>query len=165
MDLIYAQSGLLCEIIPNAPHSSFDPKVKPGPHADDIVGCASAKPTDSVAKQVSHLSINQYASRQATTSSQPTQTVSVLSMQSSDQKGNQQPRRNRKKGKNNHKGGNRNENANSNDKNACNAGGDKQAKRKVKFPCKLCKEDHLTYLCPCIDEALKFIAQIPYVLT
>ena len=46
----YAQSGLLYEIIPNAPCSSFDPKVKPGPHADGIVGCASAKPVDSVVK-------------------------------------------------------------------------------------------------------------------
>ena len=44
-------------------------------------------------------------------------------------------------------------------------GGDKQAKRKVKFPCKLCKENHLTYLCPRIDEALRFLAQGPAVLT
>ena len=84
--MIYAQSGLLYEIIPNAPRSSFDPKVKPGPHADGIVGCASAKPTYSVAKQVSQLSINQSASGQAMASSQPAQTVNVLSVQSSDQK-------------------------------------------------------------------------------
>ena len=58
LDLIYAQSGLLYEIIPNAPHSSFDPKVKPRPHADGIVDCASEKPMDSVAKQVIQLSIN-----------------------------------------------------------------------------------------------------------
>ena len=59
LDLIYAQSGLLYEIIPNALRSSFDPKIKPGPHADGIVGCTSAKHVDSVAKQVSHcLSIN-----------------------------------------------------------------------------------------------------------
>ena len=88
LDLIYAQSSLLYEIIPNAPCSSFDPKVKLGPHADGIVGCVSAKPVDSVAKQVVQLSINQSASRQATTSSQPTQMVNVLSVQSSDQKGN-----------------------------------------------------------------------------
>ena len=74
--------------------------------------------------------------------------ASVISVQSSDQKGNQQPKRNKRKGKNNRKGGNRNENANNNDKNAHNAGGDKQSKRKVKFPCKLCKDDHLTHLCP-----------------
>ena len=74
----------LYEIIPNALRSSFDPKVKPGPHSDGIVGCASAKPTDLVAKQVSQLSISQSALGQVTTSSQPTQTVSVLSVQSSD---------------------------------------------------------------------------------
>ena len=157
LDLIYAQSGLLYEIIPNAPHSSFDPKVKPRPHVDGIVGCASAKPADSVAKQVSKLSINQSASGQSMALSQPAQMVSVLSVQSSDQKGNQQPGQNKKKGKNNRTGGNRNENAN-NDKNTCNAVGDKQAKRKVKFPCKLCKDNHLTYLCPRINEASRFLA-------
>ena len=73
-----------------------------------------------------------------------TQSINVLSVHSSNQMGNQQLERNKKKGKNNRKGGNRNENANNNDKNAHNAGGDKQVKRKVKFPYKLCKEDHLT---------------------
>ena len=131
MVLIYAQSGLLYEIIPNALHSSFDPKVKPGPHADGILGCLSTKLVDLVVQQVSQWSINQYASGQAMASSQPTQTVSVLSVQSLDQKGNQQPGWNRKKRKNNCKGGNKNENANSNDKNGRNARGEKQAKRKV----------------------------------
>ena len=155
--MIYAQSGLLYEIIPNTPRSSFDPKVKPGPHANGIVGCASKKPTGSIAKQVAQLSINQSALGQATASSHPAQMENVLAVQSSDQKGNQQPRRNRKKGKNNNnkKGGNKNENANNNDKNNKNAGGDKQNKHKVKFPCKLCKDDHLTYLCPRMDEASK----------
>ena len=86
LDLIYAQSSLLYEIFPNDPHSSFDPKVKPGPHADDIVGCASDKPVDSVAKQVHQLLINQFALGQAMTSSQPTQMVSVLFVQPLDQK-------------------------------------------------------------------------------
>ena len=65
------------------------------------MGCASDKLADSVAKQVSQFSINQSALGQAMTLSQPTQMVSVISVQSSDQKGNQQPRRNRKKGKDN----------------------------------------------------------------
>ena len=86
--LIYAQSWLLYEIIPNAPCSNFNPKFKPGPHADGIVGSASTKPADSVMKQVSQLSINQSTLVQSMTSSQPTQTVSVLFMQLSDQKGN-----------------------------------------------------------------------------
>ena len=80
LDLIYVQSSLLYKIIPNSPHSSFEPKVKPGLHGDGIVGCASVKPADSVAKQVSQLSINQSASGQALTSSQLAQTVSVLSV-------------------------------------------------------------------------------------
>ena len=69
LDLIYDQSRILYEIIPNALRSSFDPKIKPGPHVDGIVGCTSAKPVDSVVKQVSQLSINQSASGQATASS------------------------------------------------------------------------------------------------
>ena len=55
LDLIYAQFGLLYEIIPNALHSSFDPRVKPGPHVDGIGGCASARPVDSIMKQVNQL--------------------------------------------------------------------------------------------------------------
>ena len=58
-------------------------------------------------------------------SSQPTQMMAVLSVQSSYQKGNQQPGRNRKKGKNNRKDGNKNENDNSNDKNGWDAWWDK----------------------------------------
>ena len=97
LNLIYTQSRLLYEIIPNALRSSFDPKVKPGPHVDGIVGCVSTKPTDSVVKNVSQLSINQFSSGQALASSQPTQTASVLLVQSSDQKGNQQPGRNKRR--------------------------------------------------------------------
>ena len=103
-------------------------------------------------------SINQSALGQATASSQPTRTANVLSVQSSDPNGNQQPGRNKKKGKNNRKGGNKNENANFNDKNDHNAGGDKQSKRKVKFPYKLCKDDHLTHLCPRMEDASRFTA-------
>ena len=157
MDLIDAQSGFLYEIIPNAPRYSFEPKVKPGPHADGIVGYRSTKPVELVVKQVSQLLINQSALGQATDSSQPTQSANVLSVQTSNLKGNQQPRRNNKIGKNNRKGGNKNENANNNDKNT-NAGGDKQSKRKVNFPCKLCKDGHLTHLCPRMEDASRFIA-------
>ena len=89
--------------------------------------------------------------------------MSVL-LQSSDQKGNQHPERNKKNGKNNRKGGNRNKNAN-NGKNTRDSRGNKQAKHNVKFSCKLCKDDHLTYLCPRIDEASRFLAQGPAVLT
>ena len=59
--------------------------------------------------------------------------ASVLSVQSSDQKGNQQPGRNKKKGKNNRKGGNRNENSNSNDKNAQNSRGKSSLNVRLNF--------------------------------
>ena len=88
LDLIYAQSRILYEIIPNAPRSNFDPKVKPGPHVDGIIGSNSAKLADSVTKQVSQLSLNQPTSGQAMASSHPTQSTSVISMQTSNLKGN-----------------------------------------------------------------------------
>ena len=94
---------------------------------------------------------------QATTLSQPTQSVYVFLVQSSKPKGNQHPGRNRKTRKNNHKGGDMNENANNNDKKT-NAGGNDQSKCKVKFPCKLCKEDHLTHLCTSMEYSSRFIA-------
>ena len=97
LDLIYSQSGLLYEIIPNAPRSSFDPKVKPRPHADGIVGSASKKLVGSIVKQVAQLYINQSTLGQALASSQPAQMANVLAMQSFDQKGNQQLGRNRKR--------------------------------------------------------------------
>ena len=87
--MIYAQSELLYEIILNALRSSFDPNIKPGPYADGIVGCTSTKPANSVVKHVIQSSINQSTLGQATASSQPTKKMSVLSMQSLDQKGNQ----------------------------------------------------------------------------
>ena len=89
LDLIYSQSELLYEIIPNVPCSSFDPKIEPEPHANGIVGCTSTKHMDSIVKQGIQLSINQFMSGQAMDSSQPTQTTSVLFVQSSNQKGNQ----------------------------------------------------------------------------
>ena len=59
MDLIYAQSGILYEIIPNTPRSIFNAKFKTGSHVDGIVGSASAKPAESVTNQMNKLSINQ----------------------------------------------------------------------------------------------------------
>ena len=101
LDFIYAQSRLLYEIILNAPRSNFDPKYKLGPHVDGIVGSANAKPVSLVTNQMNNLSVNQPASRQAMASSLPTQMAEVLLVQSSNQKGNQQPGGNKKKGRNN----------------------------------------------------------------
>ena len=84
--------------------------------------------------------------------------TSVLSVQSSDRKGNQQPGRNKKKGKTIVIVGIGMKMPILMTRIPAMLGGDKKFKRKVKFPCKLCKDDHLTHLCPRIEEASRFIA-------
>ena len=71
---------------------------------------------------MSWLSLNHPALGQLTASSHPTKMADVLSVQSSNPKGNQQPGRIKKKGKNNRKARNKNDNDN-NEKNANNDGG------------------------------------------
>ena len=56
--LIYAQFGLLYEILSNAPWLNFDPKFKPGSCVDGIVGSTSTKVVDQVTHQMRDLSIN-----------------------------------------------------------------------------------------------------------
>jgi hypothetical protein len=58
---------------------------------------------------------------------------------------------NKRKGQNNRKGGKNNnkpKDKDNNGKHNDNVGEGKKEKRKVKFPCKLCTDDHLTHLCP-----------------
>ena len=81
LDLIYSQSSLLYEIIPNAPRSNFNHKLKPRPHDDAIVFSMSVKPVILVTNQISNLFINQPVSGQATALSLPTQATKVLSVQ------------------------------------------------------------------------------------
>jgi hypothetical protein len=86
-------------------------------------------------------------------SSNPIQSMDVHSLQSSTSlNGNQQPGENKKKGRNNnHKGGKNNnkpkDNGNSEKLNN-NVGEGKKYRWKVKFPYKLCTDNHLTHLCP-----------------
>ena len=58
LELIYAQSRLLYEIISNTPRLNLEPKFKPGPYPDGIVGSASTKPVDSVTNQMKFFPIN-----------------------------------------------------------------------------------------------------------
>jgi hypothetical protein len=47
LELIYSQSSLLYEILPDAPHSILDKtKQRDGPQADGIVGLAQTKPVE-----------------------------------------------------------------------------------------------------------------------
>ena len=67
----------------------------------------------------------------------------------SNQKGTQNPSGKKNKGKK--REGNQNKPKPTN-----NAEGGKKEKKKVKFPCKLFHEDHLTYQCPLKEQARNF---------
>ena len=61
LDLIYSQSGILYEIIPEAPRPTHDAeKPKPGPHADGVVGFVNSPTVESLAKQLHQLFIKNY---------------------------------------------------------------------------------------------------------
>jgi hypothetical protein len=150
-ELIYSQSGLLYQILPEAPRSILDKtRQRAGPHADGIVGSAQTKPAEQLTKQLQQLSIQHSAASQTTASAAPpTQTSEVHSVQTTNPKANQQPERKkkqRKKGKGDKK---------PNDK----AGEGTTEKRKARYPCNLCAEDHPTHLCPRLAEAQKFVTQ------
>jgi hypothetical protein len=170
LDLIYAQSGMLYVILLDAPRSNYDPRQKPGPHVDGIVGSSNVISTDSVTSHLKELSLNQSAGGLASSmSSNPTQSMDVHSVQSwTGPNGNQQPGKNKKKGRNkNRKGGKNNkpkDNGN-NERMNNNASEGKKERRKVKFPYKLCTDDHLNHLCPKLAEATRLLSLVPSVLT
>jgi hypothetical protein len=140
-ELIYCQFGLLYNILPDAPQSILDKtRQRVGPHADGIVGSAQTKPTEKLTKQLQQLSIQHSAANQTNAlASPPTQTSEVHSVQSTNPKATQQP-----EGK---------------EKPTDNAGEGTTEKRKARYPCNLCVEDHPTHLCPRLAEARKFVTQ------
>jgi hypothetical protein len=158
LELIYSQSGLLYEILPDAPRSILDKtRQRVGPHADGIVGSAQTKPVEQLTKQLQQLSIQHTAASQTTVlAAPPTQTSDVHTVQSTNPKATQQPegkKKQRKKGKGDKKPTN-------------NAGGGNTEKWKVRYLCNLCVEDHPTHQCPRLAEAQKFVTQQqPVVLT
>jgi hypothetical protein len=102
-------------------------------------------------------------------SSKPTQLVDVHSVQSSNNpNGDQQLDRNKWKCRNNHKGGKNNNNKPkdkyNNGKHNDNAREGRKDKRKVKFPCKLCTDEHLTHLCPKLVEVARILNLPPAML-
>ena len=51
LDLIYSQSGILYEIVPEEPRPSHEAeKPKPGPHTDGVVGSVNSPTIESLAK-------------------------------------------------------------------------------------------------------------------
>jgi ribosomal protein L44E len=96
------------------------------------------------------------ASQNTFLASPPTKTSDVHIVQSTNPKATQQPegkKKQQKKGKGDKKPTN-------------NVGGGNTKKQKVRYPCNLCVEDHLTHQCPRLAEAQNFVTQQqPVVLT
>jgi hypothetical protein len=150
-ELIYSQFGLLYTILLDAPRSILDKtRQRSRPHADGIVGLAQTKPTEQLTKQLQQLSIqHSVASQTPALAAPPTQTSEVHSIQTTNPKANQQPEGNKKQC-NKSKGDKK-----PND----NAGEGTTEKRKARYQCNLCAEDHPNHLCPRLAEARKFFMQ------
>lgn len=86
----------------------------------------------------------------------PSQPSSIDAVQASNPKGNQNSD-GKKKGRGKKKNQDGKGNANKSDNGAGEGG--KEPKKKVKFPCKLCSGDHLTHLCPKIQDAQRLLVQ------
>ena len=72
LDLIYSQSGILYEIIPEAPRPTHDAeKPKPRPHVDGVVGFVNSPTIKSLAKQLHQLSVKQSTTEAAKASPSP----------------------------------------------------------------------------------------------
>jgi hypothetical protein len=101
-------------------------------------------------KQLQQLSIQHSAASQTTAlAAPPTQTSEVHSMQKTNPKAPQQPegkKKKRKKGKGEKKP-------------TDNVGKGTTEKRKARYPCNLCVEDHPTHIFPRLAEAQKFVTQ------
>jgi hypothetical protein len=93
LEIIYSQSGLLYEILPDAPHSILDKtKQRAGPHADGIVGSSHTNPIEQLTNQLQQLSIQHTTASQTTIfTAPPTQTSDVHTVQSTNPKATQQP--------------------------------------------------------------------------
>jgi hypothetical protein len=111
LDLIYAQSRILYEILTDASRSNYNPRQNLRPHVDDIVGSANVKYGDSVKSHLKELSLNQYVGGTISSmSSTPTQSADVHSVKSlTNLNGNQQLGGTKRKGNsNNCRGGKHN---------------------------------------------------------
>jgi hypothetical protein len=52
---------MLYHLLLDAPRSTYDPRQKPGPYADGILGSANVKSVDSLTNQLKDLSLSQIA--------------------------------------------------------------------------------------------------------
>jgi hypothetical protein len=137
---------MLYDIFPDASWSILDKAKKNyGPHADGIVGSTQNNSMDLLSNQLQQLSIQQTVANQNLSSVvPPTQMSGIHSVHSKNPKANQKPEGKKKQWKKKGKG----------DKKATNnVGGGKMEKKKSKYQCNICTEDHPTHLFPRLVEA------------
>jgi hypothetical protein len=98
-------------------------------------------------------------------SSTPTQSMDLHYVQSSTNlNGNKKPGGNKRKGRGNNRKGGMNNNNNkpkdnyNNEKSNNDVGDGSKERRKVKFPCKLYTDDHLTHSCPKLVEVARLLS-------
>ena len=98
LDLIYSQSGILYEIIPDAlrPMHNVE-KLNPVPHANGVVGSMKSPTVDSLVKQLHEL-FNKHSTMEVAKATPSLQNANVFAQ--SSQKGNQHPGGKNNKGKN-----------------------------------------------------------------
>ena len=120
-------------------------KPPPSAHADGMIGST----LNQVTNALSQVSLQSNGS-----ANQVTLASEVLNVQKTNKKGGQ-------KGKSKKERKERMTNAASNSGNNGRKEdeGDNKKTSKVKFPCKLCRESHLTHLCPKISEAKRLLGQ------
>jgi hypothetical protein len=90
-ELIYSQSGLLYNILPDAPCSILDKtRQRVGPHADGIISSAQTKPVEQLKNKLQQLSIQHTMASQTTTLVvPPTKMLEVHIVQSTNPKATQ----------------------------------------------------------------------------
>jgi len=136
----------------NALRSTLDlVKLKSNPHADGTMGSTQTKAANLTTSQMKKNSIHQTRDGIAYGSTTPTtQYFNVHFLKTKTWKAPQQPGENKKgKGKKGSGGNNK--------KYDKNVEGAKDEKRKVKFPCNICEEDHLTHYFPQMEESQHLI--------
>jgi len=151
LDLIYSQSGTLYDIIPNAPQPSNDqPRTTLGPHANGMIGSIFATSVIQVARQLSQLALidKHVASSSAITSSVPVPSTDVKMVQTS------KPSRCKNENQRWKESSGEQEEATPKE---TPSGKNKKGKKKLKFPCLACKEDHFTKDCLHLADVQKFV--------
>lgn len=149
LDLVYSQSGTLYDYLPDAPRPGTS-KAPPTPSVDGIIGSVTSTPKKNSAnpgKQKSNVSTE--TTSQAT--SHPSNTSEVNAVQSTTA---DKTSKGKKKGKGKNK-------ADQPKPDSPKPSSEESAKRKPKYPCLICDEDHFTRDCPRRSEVSRLLKGTP----